>query len=140
MAEQKYVSLKQDSGKINGNVEISHQVIEILLGIATSQVEGVYEMRGSLSSRLDSLFGIINHGKGVDVVLRDNRVSADVFVYLEYGVSIPKVSLEIQKSAIEQLEFMTDLTLDEINVHVVGLIAKKEDGEIERVTTGKKDN
>ncbi|MFC6322264.1 Asp23/Gls24 family envelope stress response protein [Companilactobacillus baiquanensis] len=139
MAEQKYVSLKQDSGKINGNVEISHQVIEILLGIATSQVEGVYEMRGSLSSRLDSLFGRINHGKGVDVVLSNNRVSADVFVYLEYGVSIPKVSLEIQKSAIEQLEFMTDLTLDEINVHVVGLIAKKEDGDIERVTTEKKE-
>ncbi|MFD1417207.1 Asp23/Gls24 family envelope stress response protein [Companilactobacillus keshanensis] len=139
MAEQKYVSLKQDSGKINGNVEISHQVIEILLGIATSQVEGVYEMRGSLSSRLDSLFGRINHGKGVDVVLSDNQVSADVFVYLEYGVSIPKVSLEIQKSAIEQLEFMTDLTLNEINVHVVGLIAKKEDGEIERVTTEKKE-
>ncbi|WP_125711637.1 Asp23/Gls24 family envelope stress response protein [Companilactobacillus kedongensis] len=139
MAEQKYVSLKQDSGKINGNVEISHQVIEILLGIATSQVEGVYEMRGSLSSRLDSLFGRINHGKGVDVVFNDNQVSADVFVYLEYGVSIPKVSLEIQKSAIEQLEFMTDLTLNEINVHVVGLIAKKEDGEIERVTTEKKE-
>jgi len=139
MAEQKYVSLKQDSGKINGNVEISHQVIEILLGIATSQVEGVYEMRGSLSSRLDSLFGRINHGKGVDVVFNDNQVSADVFVYLEYGVSIPKVSLEIQKSAIEQLEFMTDLTLNEINVHVVGLIAKKDDGEIERVTTDKKE-
>ncbi|WP_125761057.1 Asp23/Gls24 family envelope stress response protein [Companilactobacillus hulinensis] len=139
MAEQKYVSLQQDSGKVKGNVEISHQVIEILLGIATNQVEGVYEMRGTLSNRIDSLFGIINHGKGVDVVFDDDKISADVFVYLEYGVSIPKVSLEIQKSAIEQLEFMTDLALKEINVHVVGLIAKKESGELERVTTDKKE-
>ncbi|APX72575.1 Asp23/Gls24 family envelope stress response protein [Companilactobacillus allii] len=139
MAEQKYVSLQQDSGKVKGNVEISHQVIEILLGIATNQVEGVYEMRGTLSNRIDSLFGRINHGKGVDVVFDDDKISADVFVYLEYGVSIPKVSLEIQKSAIEQLEFMTDLALKEINVHVVGLIAKKESGELERVTTDKKE-
>ncbi|WP_125590310.1 Asp23/Gls24 family envelope stress response protein [Companilactobacillus jidongensis] len=139
MAEQKYVSLQQDSGRVKGNVEISHQVIEILLGIATNQVEGVYEMRGTLSNRIDSLFGRINHGKGVDVVFDDDKISADVFVYLEYGVSIPKVSLEIQKSAIEQLEFMTDLALKEINVHVVGLIAKKESGEVERVTTDKKE-
>ncbi|WP_334328467.1 Asp23/Gls24 family envelope stress response protein [Companilactobacillus sp. HBUAS59699] len=139
MAEQKYVSLQQDSGKVKGNVEISHQVIEILLGIATNQVDGVYEMRGTLSNRIDSLFGRINHGKGVDVVFDDDKISADVFVYLEYGVSIPKVSLEIQKSAIEQLEFMTDLALKEINVHVVGLIAKKESGEVERVTTDKKE-
>ncbi|WP_125565088.1 Asp23/Gls24 family envelope stress response protein [Companilactobacillus insicii] len=139
MAEQKYVSLQQDSGKVKGNVEISHQVIEILLGIATNQVEGVYEMRGTLSNRIDSLFGRINHGKGVDVVFDDDKISANVFVYLEYGVSIPKVSLEIQKSAIEQLEFMTDLALKEINVHVVGLIAKKESGEVERVTTDKKE-
>lgn len=139
MAEQKYVSLQQDSGKVKGNVEISHQVIEILLGIATNQVEGVYEMRGTLSNRIDSLFGRINHGKGVDVVFDDDKISANVFVYLEYGVSIPKVSLEIQKSAIEQLEFMTDLALKEINVHVVGLIAKKESGELERVTTDKKE-
>ena len=139
MAEQKYVSLQQDSGKVKGNVEISHQVIEILLGIATNQVDGVYEMRGTLSNRIDSLFGIINHGKGVDVVFDDDKISANVFVYLEYGVSIPKVSLEIQKSAIEQLEFMTDLALKEINVHVVGLIAKKESGELERVTTDKKE-
>ncbi|KRK79967.1 Asp23/Gls24 family envelope stress response protein [Companilactobacillus nodensis] len=139
MAEQKYVSLQQDSGKVKGNVEISHQVIEILLGIATNQVDGVYEMRGTLSNRIDSLFGIINHGKGVDVVFDDDKISANVFVYLEYGVSIPKVSLEIQKSAIEQLEFMTDLALKEINVHVVGLIAKKESGEVERVTTDKKE-
>lgn len=139
MAEQKYVSLQQDSGKINGNVEISHQVIEILLGIATNQVDGVYEMRGTISSRIDSLFGRINHGKGVDVSFNDDKISADVYVYLEYGVSIPKVSLEIQKSAIEQLEFMTDLDLSEINVHVVGLIAKKETGEIERVITDKKE-
>ncbi|PMD73430.1 Asp23/Gls24 family envelope stress response protein [Companilactobacillus nuruki] len=139
MAEQKYISLQQDSGKINGNVEISHQVIEILLGIATNQVEGVYEMRGTISSRIDSLFGRINHGKGVDVLFDADKVSANVYVYLEYGVSIPKVSLEIQKSAIEQLKFMTDLNLSEINVHVVGLIAKKETGDIERVTTDKKE-
>ncbi|MCH4008024.1 Asp23/Gls24 family envelope stress response protein [Companilactobacillus sp.] len=138
MADQKYVTL-QDDGRVKGNVEISHQVIEILLGIATSQVDGVYEMRGTISNRINSLFGRMNHGKGVDVVFKDDKVTADVFVYLEYGVSIPKVSLEIQKSAIEQLKFMTDIDISQINVHVVGLIAKKANGDIEQVTTDKKE-
>ncbi|WP_099974921.1 MULTISPECIES: Asp23/Gls24 family envelope stress response protein [Lactobacillaceae] len=138
MADQKYVTLKENIGSVEGNAEISYQVLEIILGIATSQVEGVYEMRGTLSNRINSLFGIINHGKGVDVKFNGDNISADIFVYLEYGVSIPKVSTEIQKIAIEQLSFMTDLELNQVNVHVVGLITKKDE-TIERVISDSKE-
>ncbi|EPC70562.1 hypothetical protein Lpp41_14158, partial [Lacticaseibacillus paracasei subsp. paracasei Lpp41] len=70
-------------------------------------------------------FGRANHGKGVSVTVTDDQIAADVYVYLDYGVSVPKVALTMQERLREQLLFMTDLTLSEVNVHVVGIIPEK---------------
>ncbi len=61
----------------------------------------------------------------MSVTVADDKITADVYVYLDYGVSVPKVALAMQEQLREQLLFMTDLTLDEVNVHVVGVIPEK---------------
>lgn len=108
-----------------GTIEIVPEVLEVILGIAASQVDGVYQMRGTLGSSINAWFGRANHGKGVSVTVADDKITADVYVYLDYGVSVPKVALAMQEQLREQLLFMTDLTLDEVNVHVVGVIPEK---------------
>ncbi|MDO5741995.1 MAG: Asp23/Gls24 family envelope stress response protein, partial [Vagococcus sp.] len=45
--------------------------------------------------------------------------------YLNYGVSVPKVALSMQEKVKEQVLFMTDLELKEVNIHVVGVIPEK---------------
>ncbi len=108
-----------------GTIEIAPEVVEVILGIAAVGVEGVYQMRGTLASSINQLFGRENRGKGVALHLDDNRLSADVYVYLNYGVSVPKVALDMQETLREQLLFMTDLELTEVNVHVVGVVPEK---------------
>ena len=49
-----------------GEVRIAPEVIEVIIGIAASQVEGVCSMRGSLANSLTELIGRKNRGRGVN--------------------------------------------------------------------------
>jgi len=124
MAEDTNIILanRQDA---QGTIEIVPEVLEVILGIAAVQVDGVYQMRGSLAASINEWFGRANHGKGVNLTVEADRIIADVYVYLNYGVSVPKVALAMQTSLREQLMYMTDLTLAEVNVHVVGVVPEK---------------
>ncbi|MDO1605560.1 Asp23/Gls24 family envelope stress response protein [Lactobacillus sp. YT155] len=133
MSDSKYISIQQKNNNVSGDVKVSPKVLETILGIAAKEVDGVYDMRDSLSSTLNSIFGMDNHGKGVTIKETDDGLVADIFVYFDYGVSVPKVSIKLQKAFKEQLSFMTDLKLTDVNVHVVGLIAKKANGKIEGI-------
>ena len=110
------------SGEENSEqIKIDPSVLEVILGIAAEKVDGVAGMRGSLKSGLNWVFGREDHGKGVNIsVDDDNKLIADIYVYLESGVNVPKVAMTLQKKLKAQLLQMTDLDLKAINVHVVG--------------------
>lgn len=106
-------------------------VLEVILGIAARKVDGVSEMRGTLKTGINTLFGRPNQGKGVSLSVEDDKLTADVYAYLDYGVNVPKVCVELQKNLTLQLKQMTDLDLTQINVHVVGLVSETEETESE---------
>ena len=84
-------------------------------------------MRGNLTNSINTLLGRQDHGRGVELSVDGNQINADVYVYLNYGVSVPKVALEMQQVLKEQLYYMTDLDLNEVNIHVDGIIPEKEE-------------
>ena len=93
-------------------------------------------MRGNLKSGLNWVLGREDHGKGVNVkVDEDNKLIADVYVFLESGVNVPKVGIELQKKLKTQLLQMTDLELKSINIHVVGLIFPEDEEDTEENTS-----
>ena len=106
-------------------------VLEVILGIAARKVDGVSEMRGTLKTGINTLFFCSNQGKGVSLSVEDDKLTADVYAYLDYGVNVPKVCVELQKNLTLQLKQMTDLDLTQINVHVVGLVSETEETESE---------
>ncbi|MFD1393620.1 Asp23/Gls24 family envelope stress response protein [Lacticaseibacillus jixianensis] len=124
MAEEANIILANRTDA-QGTIEIVPEVLEVILGIAAVAVDGVYQMRGTMASTINSWFGRANHGKGVSLTVDGKRLTADVYVYLDYGVSVPKVAMAMQSTLREQLLYMTDLTLDEVNVHVVGVVPEK---------------
>jgi uncharacterized alkaline shock family protein YloU len=120
MSDNSTILLSNDSGN---EIKIDLSVLETVLGMAAVQVDGVADMRGNLRSNLNDLFGVASPGKGVDLhVDDDNNLTGDIYVYLNYGVNVPKAASELQIKLREQLRQMTDLTLKQINVHVVGLV------------------
>ncbi|MBP1969710.1 putative alkaline shock family protein YloU [Virgibacillus natechei] len=125
MSEQPLLNVSDDSGL--GTVEIAPEVIEVITGIASTEVEGLFAMRGNFASGVAERFGKTAHSKGVKVELTDNGILIDLYVILNFGVSIPQVAQNLQSSIRQTLKSMTALEIDEINVHVVGIQMDSKD-------------
>ena len=124
MTEEATVAINDTKGTL-GEIEVAPQVIEVISGIAANKVDGVYSMQGKMTSGVSELFGRVDHKKGVHLTSDEEGLKVDIYCYLVYGVSVPKVALEIQEKVREQLLQMTDITLAEVNVHIVGIVPEK---------------
>lgn len=124
MATEAFV-IGNDKDVKKGNIILAPEVIEVIVGIAAAKIDGVYGMRGSIASNVSELLGRSAHGKGVNLSQDEKGVTVDLFVYLNYGVTVPKVALDMQEKVREQVLYMTDIELVEVNVHVVGVIPEK---------------
>jgi uncharacterized alkaline shock family protein YloU len=142
MTEESSVIVNKTTAAAMGEIEVAPEVIEVISGIAASKVAGVYAMHGKLGSGVSELFGRVDNKKGVHLSSDEDGLKVDVYCYLDYGVSVPKVALELQEKVREQLIQMTDIELKEVNIHVVGIVPEKselkdlfsfddEDGETE---------
>ena len=103
MSEEKNLVINANDSL--GEIVIAPEVIEVIIGIAASKVEGVYGMRGTFANNVNELLGRAAHGN--------------------YGVSVPKVALEMQDRVKQQVLFMTDIDLVEVNIHVVAVVPEK---------------
>ena len=121
------------SGNDDGDqIKIDLTVLEVILGISAKKVDGVAGMRGGLKSGLNRVLGREDRGKGVSVTVDENGdLTADVYVYLKYGVNVPSVAAKIQEALKQQLTQMTDMNLKSINVHVVGLVFPEDEHNFE---------
>lgn len=124
------------SGSEDGDqIKIDLRVLEVILGISAQKVDGVAGMRGGLKSGFNRVFGREDRGKGVDVsVDEDSQLTADVYVYLKYGVNVPAVAGKVQAALQQQLTQMTDMNLKAINVHVVGLVFPEDEENFEEAS------
>jgi len=121
------------SGNDDGDqIKIDLTVLEVILGISAKKVDGVAGMRGGLKSGLNRVLGREDRGKGVSVTVDENGdLTADVYVYLKYGVNVPSVAAKIREALKQQLAQMTDMNLKSINVHVVGLVFPEDEHNFE---------
>lgn len=125
MAENNNIVIESKEATL-GQIEIAPEVIEVIIGIAASQVDGVYSMRGSLANSVNELFGRKSRGKGVKLGQSMETLTVEIYVFLNYGVSVPKVASEIQEKIKQQLLFMTGLELATVDIYVQGVVPEKQ--------------
>lgn len=130
MNENHVLELEEEKSEL-GKVEISPDVIEVIAGIAASEVAGVANMRGNFATGVAEKLGRKNHGKGVKVDLGEDAITVDVSVVITYGVSVPEVARLIQENVKQALQTMTAIALEAVNVHIVGVHFDSLDGSEE---------
>ncbi len=128
MSENNVLEMNQGNNGL-GKVEIAPEVIEVIAGIAASEVDGVAQMRGNFASGVAERLGKKNHGKGVKVELTDNGITIDVFCAMKFGISIPNVAQKVQDNIRQALLNMTALEIEEVNIHVVGVLFENQKQE-----------
>ncbi|WP_178195508.1 Asp23/Gls24 family envelope stress response protein [Ligilactobacillus sp. Marseille-Q7487] len=130
MAEDNNIVLASKEPSL-GEVQIAPEVVEVIIGIAASKVEGVYAMQGTLANSFSKFFGRQDRKTGVKLDQEESALKVDVYVYLNYGVSVPKVAVQIQEKIKQQVLFMTGLEITQVDVHVQGVVPEKQEPTVD---------
>ncbi|MBU5293164.1 Asp23/Gls24 family envelope stress response protein [Anaerosalibacter bizertensis] len=109
-----------------GTVKIANEVVAIIAGLASTEVEGVAGMSGGITGGISDILGMKNLSKGVKVEVGEKECAIDIFVIVEYGSRISEVALRVQENVKEAVETMTGLNVIEVNVNVQGVNIPKE--------------
>ena len=117
-----------DSNTNNGTVTYANDVIATIAGVAATEVSGVAGMSGGISSGITEMLGKKNLTKGVKVEVGTQEAAIDLNIVVEYGSELHKVAEAVQENVKKAVETMTGLQVVEVNVNILGVNVKAEDG------------
>ena len=123
MDERENIKINENS---IGDVRIADEVIATIIGLATTEVEGVSSMAGNITNELVSKLGMKNLSKGVKVEVTAQNVAVDMALTMKYGYSIPETSKTVQEKVKAAIENMTGLNVTEVNVRIAGVNINQE--------------
>ncbi|MFC4411153.1 Asp23/Gls24 family envelope stress response protein [Chungangia koreensis] len=126
---QNYVQMEPTGKETLGRVELAPEVLEVIAGIATTEIEGVAGTRGNFATGVVEKLGKKIHGKGIKTEMTEDGLFVDVYCFVKYGYSVPKVAMEIQTQIRQAVLNMTSLEAKEVNVHITGIHFEKETAE-----------
>ncbi|GAA4709836.1 Asp23/Gls24 family envelope stress response protein [Brevibacillus fulvus] len=110
-----------------GKVQIAPEVLEVIAGMAASEVDGVAQMSGGFVGDIAERLGRKNVARGVRVEVGTKEAAVDVSIIVKFGYRIPEVARNIQDSVRNAIESMTGLSVVEVNVHIIDVELKSED-------------
>ena len=106
-----------------GEIVIAPRVLEVITGIAAAKVDGVHSLQ---NKRVADSWSKTSLNKGIYLETdEEGRVTADIYVYLEYGVNVPAVSMDIQRAVKTAVLNYADVQVDAVNIHVNGIVPDK---------------
>jgi uncharacterized alkaline shock family protein YloU len=100
------------------DVDISKDVLVGIAGIALESVAGVAAVTPPIR------VGEVLAGKrlrGINVARDGSSVTVDLSVNIDYGIVIPERVRQVQQAVIENIELMTGLSVQAVNVTVQGI-------------------
>ncbi len=115
-------------------LEIADEVVAIIAGLAATEVDGVAGMSGGIAGGFAEILGRKNLTKGVKVDLNEDQSKIDIFVIVDYGISIPEVAKNIKTNVKQAIENMTGISPDGIYIHVQGVEFLEEEEKKEDET------
>jgi uncharacterized alkaline shock family protein YloU len=99
-----------------GTLTVRHRAVEHLAARAAMETEGVQHFRRGI----DKLTG--REVPKTDVLLSGDHVRASIEIAVEWGRSLAGTAEAVQARITEVLSTMSGLTVDGVDVHVVGVV------------------
>lgn len=102
-----------------GDINITLGVLESIAAKAASEVKGVAVKSSELQREVGSFLGL--DSRSVHTSIKKNaygQMEIDVVLSVLYGYSVPEIALEVQERVKEQIFYMTDIPVSQVNVHI----------------------
>jgi len=109
-----------------GKVTCNKQILLSIINLAAKEIAGVDSLCENFSSGLKKLFSN-NMSEGVKVEYTNDGVNVDLYLNIEYGYNVSDVSHRVQENVKNSISSMIDVKLNNINVHIMGVVFKEED-------------
>lgn len=109
-----------------GVISIEDSVFASLAGMSAMESYGIVGM--ATKDAKDGLFKLLKSDlltKGIKICIKENSITIDMYVVLEYGVKISTVCKNIINSVKFNVENMTGFKVDKVNVYVQGIRIEK---------------
>lgn len=105
-----------------GTITVSDQVLATIAGLSAVSCAGVVGMAStSAAEGIAELLKIDNVTKGIKVITEDRDIQIDLHVIIEYGVSMVAVADNIIDTVQYNVESMTGLRVNKVNVFIKGV-------------------
>ena len=105
-----------------GTIYISEDVMLKVVGYAALECYGIVGMAAKRSTDgIVQLLGRENLSRGVQVRLVDDQLDVDLFIVVEYGISVAEVCKRIVEVVRYKLESMTGVKVRSVNISVEGI-------------------
>lgn len=108
-----------------GNIHISEEVLAVIAAAAALEVEGVSSL-ASGGKDIGDLLGKKNLARGVHVQVENEQVSVELAIMVKYGYTIMDVARAVQDAVFTNIESMSSLTVQAVNINVGGVSFEKE--------------
>lgn len=115
-----YITISDENGSIN----ISEDVIAVMVAAALEEVEGVAGLAHTAGAELHELLGKKSVSKGVKIQFEDNSCVIDVVILVRFGCQITAAAQKVQAAISNAVESMTGCCVT-VNVHVSGVSFEK---------------
>ncbi len=109
-----------------GTINIDENVIATLAGVSAMESYGIVGMASKNAT--DGLFELLKWDsltKGIKVYSKDDKLTIDLHVILQYGVKISVVAKNIIERIKFNVEKLTGQKIDSINIYVQGIRVQK---------------
>lgn len=100
-----------------GKVEIAPEVIQIIAGIAATQVDGVFGLASGVVDDINQWLGRKVPKKSVRVEV-EQHLSIELVITVKYGFHIPDVGRKVQEHVKSVVESMTGIGVDKVTVRI----------------------
>lgn len=106
---------------VPGRINIAGDVISIIAGLAAVETPGIAALSGGFAGGPEEAVAMKSLSKGIKIDRADGVVSIDLYIVMDYGVRIPEVSWNVQENVKKRVEYMTGLSVNEVNIHIQGI-------------------
>jgi len=100
-----------------GIVRVARPVLSTIVTNAALQIPGVTRM-ASVNDQWSRLLGREVPKQGVTLTIKDNTVSADLYIVVAANVNIVNVGTAVQEEVASAIEHMVGMQVQEVNVYI----------------------
>ena len=105
-----------------GEIHIAKEPLATIAGRASVECYGIVGMASKRATDgIIELLGKENLSRGVKVHTRGNEVDIDIYIIVEYGVSIPTVAKNVMDRIRYNVEKFSGMEVKNVNIKVEGV-------------------